>query len=101
MSERSIWSTLRIGLGCIPKIYGKQACGHSFSYGWQNNYVTTTLTDEERGSRLSALTALIDLMRPSVQADGGTVTTIEGLADGDILHPMQRGFQENHGLQCG
>jgi len=37
----------------------------------------------------------------AVQADGSTVTTIEGLANGDILHPMQRCFQENHGLQCG
>ena len=37
----------------------------------------------------------------AVQADGCSVTTIEGLADGDTLHPMQRCFQENHGLQCG
>ncbi|MBU6328595.1 MAG: (2Fe-2S)-binding protein [Acidobacteria bacterium] len=37
----------------------------------------------------------------AVQADGCTVTTIEGLADGDTLHPMQRCFQQNHGLQCG
>ena len=37
----------------------------------------------------------------AVQADGCDVLTIEGLADGDILHPMQRAFHENHGLQCG
>ena len=37
----------------------------------------------------------------AVQADGCEVTTIEGLADGDTLHPMQQAFQENHGLQCG
>ncbi|MBU3701288.1 MAG: (2Fe-2S)-binding protein [Acidimicrobiia bacterium] len=37
----------------------------------------------------------------AVQADGRSVTTIEGLADGDELHPMQRAFQQNHGLQCG
>ena len=37
----------------------------------------------------------------AVQADGLRVTTIEGLADGDDLHPMQRAFQQNHGLQCG
>ncbi len=37
----------------------------------------------------------------AVQADGCSVITIEGLADGDTLHPMQRCFQENHGLQCG
>jgi carbon-monoxide dehydrogenase small subunit len=37
----------------------------------------------------------------AVQADGAAVTTIEGLADGDMLHPMQAAFRENHGLQCG
>ncbi|GII88595.1 carbon-monoxide dehydrogenase small subunit [Sphaerisporangium siamense] len=37
----------------------------------------------------------------AVQADGGDVLTIEGLADGDTWHPMQRAFHEEHGLQCG
>tara|TARA_Y100000780_G_scaffold208866_1_gene206103 strand:- start:804 stop:1274 length:471 start_codon:yes stop_codon:yes gene_type:complete len=37
----------------------------------------------------------------AVQADGCEVTTIEGLADGDNLHPVQEGFWEKHGLQCG
>lgn len=37
----------------------------------------------------------------AVQAEGRQVTTIEGLADGDTLHPMQRAFSECHGLQCG
>ena len=37
----------------------------------------------------------------AVQADGAQVTTIEGLADGDTLHPMQAAFREEHGLQCG
>jgi len=37
----------------------------------------------------------------AVQADGGDILTIEGLADGDTLHPMQQAFMENHGLQCG
>ena len=37
----------------------------------------------------------------TVQADGCEVTTIEGLADGDNLHPVQEGFWEKHGLQCG
>ena len=37
----------------------------------------------------------------AVQADGCEITTIEGLADGDIFHPMQQAFHENHGLQCG
>ncbi len=37
----------------------------------------------------------------AVQAEGAEVTTIEGLADGDTLHPMQEAFRDNHGLQCG
>ena len=37
----------------------------------------------------------------AVQAAGRDVTTIEGIADGDTLHPMQQAFHENHGLQCG
>jgi carbon-monoxide dehydrogenase small subunit len=35
------------------------------------------------------------------QAAGSTVTTIEGIARGDQLHPMQEAFRNNHGLQCG
>lgn len=37
----------------------------------------------------------------AVQAQGASVTTIEGLAEGDQLHPMQHAFRECHGLQCG
>ena len=37
----------------------------------------------------------------AAQADGCEVTTIEGMADGDQLHPIQEGFTEKHGLQCG
>ena len=37
----------------------------------------------------------------AVQADGGSVLTIEGLAKNGELHPMQQAFMENHGLQCG
>src|ERR687887_82025 len=37
----------------------------------------------------------------AVQADGAEVTTIEGLADGDKLHPLQNAFWAHHGLQCG
>ncbi len=37
----------------------------------------------------------------AVQADGTTVTTIEGLAVDGELHPVQRAFQEHHALQCG
>jgi carbon-monoxide dehydrogenase small subunit len=37
----------------------------------------------------------------AVQADGMRVTTIEGMADGEALHPLQTAFWEKHGLQCG
>ena len=37
----------------------------------------------------------------AASADGADVTTIEGIAKGDGLHPMQQAFHENHGLQCG
>ena len=37
----------------------------------------------------------------AVQADGGDVTTIEGLAKDGALHPVQKGFWDCHGLQCG
>ena len=37
----------------------------------------------------------------AVQADGANITTIEGLAANGNLHPMQEGFWEQHGLQCG
>lgn len=37
----------------------------------------------------------------AVQADGSNVTTIEGLAQNGVLHPVQQGFWERHGLQCG
>ncbi len=37
----------------------------------------------------------------AAQADGCDITTIEGLANGEDLHPMQAAFKENHGLQCG
>jgi aerobic carbon-monoxide dehydrogenase small subunit len=37
----------------------------------------------------------------AVQADGREITTVEGLAAGAELHPIQEGFHEEHGLQCG
>jgi len=37
----------------------------------------------------------------AVQAEGAEVTTIEGMAKGGELHPLQEGFWEEHGLQCG
>jgi aerobic-type carbon monoxide dehydrogenase small subunit (CoxS/CutS family) len=37
----------------------------------------------------------------AVQADGAEITTVEGLARGERLHPLQESFREHHGLQCG
>jgi carbon-monoxide dehydrogenase small subunit len=37
----------------------------------------------------------------AVQADGAELATVEGLADGDTLHPLQQAFHEHHALQCG
>ena len=37
----------------------------------------------------------------AVQADGASVTTIEGMSSGEALHPLQTAFWEKHGLQCG
>jgi len=47
------------------------------------------------GHSLKACTML------AAQAAGSEITTIEGIANGDELHPMQKAFHENHGLQCG
>lgn len=47
------------------------------------------------GRSIKSCTAL------AVQADGGEITTIEGMAQNGNLHPMQQSFWENHGLQCG
>jgi carbon-monoxide dehydrogenase small subunit len=37
----------------------------------------------------------------AIQADSSSITTIEGLAEENKLHPVQEAFRENHGLQCG
>ena len=37
----------------------------------------------------------------AVQAAGRSIRTVEGLAQGDVLHPLQRAFMTHHGLQCG
>ncbi len=40
-------------------------------------------------------------MMLAIQANGANITTVEGLAQGSKLHPIQEAFWENHGLQCG
>lgn len=58
-------------------------------------------------SQCGACTILIDgqavksCTMLAVQADGANVTTVEGLGEVDDLHPVQQGFWEKHGLQCG
>ncbi|MGI5233234.1 (2Fe-2S)-binding protein [Actinoallomurus sp. CA-142502] len=58
-------------------------------------------------SNCGACTVLLDGMSVkscsvlAVQADGQDVTTIEGLGDGQGLHPLQRAFHQEHALQCG
>jgi aerobic carbon-monoxide dehydrogenase small subunit len=58
-------------------------------------------------SQCGACTVLIDGRSAksctifAVQADGSSITTIEGLAQNGELHPVQQGFWEEHGLQCG
>jgi aerobic carbon-monoxide dehydrogenase small subunit len=45
--------------------------------------------------------AIKSCMMLAVQADGASIDTVEGLARGDELHPLQRAFSETHALQCG
>lgn len=58
-------------------------------------------------SLCGACTVLIDgecvksCTQLALQADGRSVTTIEGMANGEELHPLQEAFWEKHGLQCG
>jgi carbon-monoxide dehydrogenase small subunit len=58
-------------------------------------------------SQCGACTVLVDgravksCTMLALQAEGAEVTTIEGLAAGDGLHPLQKAFVEQHGLQCG
>jgi len=68
------------------------------------------LTGAKRGCEIGACgscTVLLDGRRilacltPAASLAGRQVTTIEGLADGDVLHPLQRAFIDHDGLQCG
>ena len=58
-------------------------------------------------SQCGACTVIVDGMAVksctvlAASSNGAEVTTIEGLADGDTLHPMQEAFRAHHGLQCG
>jgi xanthine dehydrogenase YagT iron-sulfur-binding subunit len=79
----SLLDTLRERLGLTGT---KKGCDHG------QCGACTVLADDRRV--LSCLTL-------AVQADGKRVTTIEGLTDGDRLHPMQQAFLDHDALQCG
>jgi carbon-monoxide dehydrogenase small subunit len=74
---------LREGLGLTGTVVGcdTTSCG--------------TCTVHLDGESVKSCTVL------AVQADGAEIATIEGLATNGDMHPMQRSFQEHHGLQCG
>jgi carbon-monoxide dehydrogenase small subunit len=74
---------LREGLGLTGTVVGcdTTSCG--------------TCTVHLDGESVKSCTVL------AVQADGAEIATIEGLATNGDMHPMQRAFQEHHGLQCG
>jgi carbon-monoxide dehydrogenase small subunit len=74
---------LRDGLGRVGTVLG---CDTS------NCGSCTLLIDGESVKSCSVL---------AVQADGTEITTIQGLAAGDTWHPVQKAFQQHHGLQCG
>ena len=82
--------------------------------------ITLTINGESVTRKIEARTLLVHFIREdlsltgthigcdttscamfAVQADGANVETIEGLAAGGELHPLQEGFWEKHGLQCG
>lgn len=66
--------------------------GHEKSKVRQNRGVTeSTLTDQERASRLSALNALLDLMRPSVQADGGDLILLSADVETGVVEVQLAG----------
>jgi aerobic-type carbon monoxide dehydrogenase small subunit (CoxS/CutS family) len=82
-SDRMLLWVLRTDLGLTGTKYGcgEGQCG-----------ACTVLVDEE---------AVRSCALPVKQVRGKTVTTIEGLAQGDSLHPLQKAFMENDALQCG
>src|ERR1700753_2521700 len=71
----------RLGLHGTKKGCDQGACG-----------ACTVLADGER---------ILSCLALAVQYDGGSITTIEGLADDGTLHPLQRAFVEDDGFQCG
>ncbi len=65
--------------------------GHGDAATGQNGGMETTLTDPERASRLSALMALLELMRPSIQADGGDLVLIRADVEAGVVEVQLQG----------
>ena len=72
--------------------YGFKLTGTHTGCDTSNCGACTLWVDDEPVKSCTVLTAM---------ADGHTVRTVEGLADGATLDPVQQGFMEEHGLQCG
>jgi carbon-monoxide dehydrogenase small subunit len=72
--------------------YGFRLTGTHTGCDTSNCGACTVLLD---GTAIKSCTML------AIQADGHEVTTVEGLATASELHPIQEGFKEEHGLQCG
>lgn len=81
--RRTLADTLRDGLGLTGTHLG---CEHGVCGS------CTVLVDDE---------PVRSCLMFAVQAQGREITTIEGLADGDRLHPVQQAFVDNFGMQCG
>ena len=75
--------------------YIREACGLTGTNVGCDTSSCGACTIHLNGESVKSCTVL------AAQADGAAITTIEGLAKGDVLHPMQEAFRENHGLQCG
>ena len=74
----------------------REACGQSGTHvGWDTSSCgcCVVVIDGERAVKSCTMFA--------VQADGHQILTVEGLANGGTLHPLQQGFWDQHGLQCG
>lgn len=72
----------------------EQLCQTGSHIGCETSHCGACTVDMN-GESVKACTVL------AIQADGAEVTTVEGLAAGGELHPLQEGFMQEHGLQCG
>src|ERR1035438_6082912 len=90
MSERLIASTVQVSFGSMSQIVSSEAWRHVTTFSRQTGPVEE-LTDQERATRLKALNALLDLMRPSVQADGGDLVLIRADVETGVVEVQLQG----------